>query len=209
MKGILCFGDSITFGKGEQPCVGWVGRLKDYFEPKGDHNGVYNLGISGNTSTDLLKRFDVECQSRIKLKRSRDKYIILIAIGTNDCKFDGKPSDNNPRTTSDQFGKNIKELITKAKAYQAELIFMGLPPVDQSRTLPFEETWFDPERVKLFDSTVKELCEKNNVLFLDIFGKLNDEKWPQMLLDGLHPNSQGYEKIYELIKEFLIEKEII
>ena len=116
MKAILCFGDSITFGYGESPKKGWCGRLKDYFETKEYHNGIYNLGVPGHTSTDLLKRFDSEAQGRVRLHKP-SKYIILIAIGTNDCKFDGNLENNNPRTTNDQFRKNIEELIAKAKSY--------------------------------------------------------------------------------------------
>ena len=104
MKGILCFGDSITFGCGEVPNKGWCGRLKDYFEPKGSHhNGVYNLGVSGHTSTDLLNRFDVEANGRIRLDRPTDKFLILVAIGTNDSKWDGMQEDNQPRTTEKEF----------------------------------------------------------------------------------------------------------
>ena len=62
MKGILCFGDSLTFGVGELPNKSWCGRLKDYFEIKENHNGVYNLGVPGHTSTDLLKRFNAEAE---------------------------------------------------------------------------------------------------------------------------------------------------
>jgi len=209
MEGILCFGDSITFGRGEIPNKSWSGRLKDYFEVKGSHNGVYNLGVPGQTSTDLLKRFDSEAEGRIRIKRPSDKYLILIAIGTNDCKFDGKPEDNNPRTTDDQFRKNIKELITKAKSYRAKLAFIGLPPVDKSRTLPYEETWFKPERVKLFNDIVKELCEENNVLFFDIFDVMSKEDFPKLLDDGLHPNSDGYDFMFEAIKGFLEKNQLI
>src|SRR3989338_5108 len=147
MRGILCFGDSITFGRGESSNKGWCDRLKDYFEVK-EYNGVYNLGVPGHTSTDLLKRFDSEAKGRIRIKRPSDKYLILIAIGTNDSKWDGMP-ENNPRTTDKQFRKNIKKLIVKAKSYKANLAFIGLPPVDEEKTLPYEETSFKNERVKL------------------------------------------------------------
>jgi acyl-CoA thioesterase I len=209
MEGILCFGDSITFGRGEIPNKSWCGRLKDYFEVKGSHNGVYNLGVPGHTSTDLLKRFDSEAEGRIRIKRPSDKYLILISIGTNDCKFDGKPEDNNPRTTDNQFRKNIKELIKKAKSYQAKLAFIGLPPVDKSRTLPFEETWFQPERVKLFNDIVKELCEENNVLFFDMFDVMSKKDFSQLLEDGLHPNSAGYDFMYGEVKSFIESNKLI
>lgn len=64
MFGILCFGDSITVGRGELPNIGWVGRLKNEVEGR-ECRSVYALGIPGDTSKDLLQRMDVECKSRM------------------------------------------------------------------------------------------------------------------------------------------------
>lgn len=202
MNGILCFGDSITFGYGEIPKRGWCHRLKEYFEPKGSHNGVYNLGVPGHTSTDLLKRFDSEAEGRIRLHKP-SSYLILISIGTNDCKFDGMPEDKKPRTTEKDFRKNIQELIKKAKKYKAKLAFIGLFPIDESKTLPFEETSFKNKQVKLFNDIIKEYCEKNNVLFLDLFDIISKENYPKLLTDGLHPNSKGYDLMFKQIKKFI------
>jgi lysophospholipase L1-like esterase len=209
MKGILCFGDSITFGRGENPSIGWCGRLKNYFENKETYNGVYNLGVSGHTSTDLLKRFDVEASGRIRNKRSTDKYLILIAIGTNDAKFDGKPKEENERTTKEQFRKNIKKLITKGKSYQSKLAIIGLTPVDESRTSPYEKTWFKSERVKLFNDTLKELCKQNNMPFLDMYNVMIKQNYSRMLKDGVHPNSQGYNLMFKEIKDFIEDNKLI
>ena len=70
MKRIICFGDSITFGRGENPNIGWCGRLKNYFESKDPYNAIYNLGVPGHTSTDLLLRFNIEASGRIRKKNS-------------------------------------------------------------------------------------------------------------------------------------------
>ena len=207
MKAILCFGDSITFGRGEQPCLSWPGRLKKYFEPKDYWNCVYNLGVPGEISKDLLERFETEAKARTNLRRSESGCVIIISIGLNDTRWDGLPEENKPRVTEEEFNLNIKKLIEKAKSYQKELVFIGLTPVDEKKTLPFETTSFKNERVKQFNEITKKNCEENNVLFLDIFDKLNTEDWPEMLADGVHPNSKGYDKMYELVKEFSVEKD--
>ena len=209
MHGILCFGDSITFGGGDIPNHGWVGRLRNYFEAKGEHNGAYNLGVSGHTSTDLLKRFDAECDGRTRIKRPRDKYVILVAIGTNDCKWDGMPDNGNPRTTEADFESNIRELIKKAQGYQAGLAFIGLTPVDESLTLPYEETSFKNERVSLFNDIIKKCCKENKVLFLDMFESMSKEAYPKLLEDGLHPNSKGYDYMFDTIKGFIENNKLI
>jgi lysophospholipase L1-like esterase len=209
MKGILCFGDSITFGRGEIPNKSWCGRLKDYFDPKGSHNGVYNLGVPGQTSTDLLERFDAEAKGRVRIKWPEDKYLILVAIGTNDSKWDGMPEDDNPRVTEDDFRKNIHELVKKAKAVQAGIAFIGLPPVDESKTLPFEETAFKNERVKMFNDVVKEVCKENDILFLDMFELMSKEDYTSFLADGLHPNSAGYDFMFKHVREFIEKNDLI
>lgn len=205
MFGILCFGDSITFGRGEMPCSGWVGRLNDYFEKQDFWNTVYNLGIPGNTSLGLLERFDCECQARIKFYRPEDKFVILVAVGVNDSKWE--EDYDHPKVNKKDFENNIKELIEKAKSYQAKLVFIGPTPVDETRTLPFENTYFKNERIMLFNEIIKNNCGKNSVLFLDLFNVLDN--WSSLLMEGVHPNSKGYDSMFEKIKEFLVEKEII
>ncbi|MGM5484950.1 MAG: SGNH/GDSL hydrolase family protein [Nanobdellota archaeon] len=66
MHAVLAFGDSITFGRGVVPSRGWTNSLKEYFESKDFYNVLYNLGIPGDSSTDLLKRFETEAKARIQ-----------------------------------------------------------------------------------------------------------------------------------------------
>ena len=63
MDGMLIFGDSIVSGRGEIPNIGWVGRLKKDFE-NSPHKSIFNLGIPGDTSTNLFKRFETEIKAR-------------------------------------------------------------------------------------------------------------------------------------------------
>ena len=60
MYGISVFGDSITFGRGNNLDRGWCGRLRKYFESKDYYNCLYNLGLCGDTTNKLLERFDAE-----------------------------------------------------------------------------------------------------------------------------------------------------
>jgi len=43
------------------------------------------------------------------------------------------------------------------------------------------------------------VCEENNVLFLDIFGLLENNDFE----DGLHPNAEGHNKIFQKVRNFL------
>jgi len=122
MKGILCFGDSITHGRGEMPGIGWVGRLKEYYESQDFYNCVFNLGIPGNTSEDMLERFDVEAKARVIYRRPDSEYIMTISVGTNDIGGEGSPEA--VVVDKEQFRKNILSLISKAKEFTEKLVLL-------------------------------------------------------------------------------------
>ncbi len=197
MRGILCFGDSITFGLGESG--GWVGKLKNYFEPKGEHHGVFNLGVCGDTSGDLLERLDIEAEARVKYIYPEDKYTIIIAIGINDSK--GIRKAEQFCIKPEKFKKNISNLILKSKKYTKDILFVGLTPINEKITFPFEETYFSNEIIKKYNSIIKDCCKKNKVGFIDLFEDMSKKDYKKMLSDGLHPNSKGYDFIFNKVKK--------
>ena len=210
MHAILCLGDSITYGVGEKPELGWVGRLQSDFGSRDLYNFVVNLGFPGHDTYDLLKRFDSECVTRARIKRESDSFLILIAIGTNDCRWNDHPDKNKFRTKHEDFKKNILELVKKASKYSAKLAFIGIPPVDEKITMPWEEQYyFTNERVKLFNDIIKEVCEKENISFLDIFSLMLQNNHSKLLVDGIHPNSKGYDFIFKNLKKFLSSNNLL
>jgi len=94
-KKICVFGDSITWGAGDREKGGWAARLKNYFGRISDFNvKITNLGISGDNTDDLLKRFKTEAVAR-------EPNIIIFAIGTNDSQY--IDSKDNPRVNLENF----------------------------------------------------------------------------------------------------------
>ena len=89
MSQILIYGDSITYGAWDTEQGGWVARLRKFLDNKADEDEkyyylVYNLGISGNNSTDILSRFEFEAKQRV---REEGETIIIFALGTNDSQL--------------------------------------------------------------------------------------------------------------------------
>jgi lysophospholipase L1-like esterase len=199
MKTILCFGDSITLGNNENG--GWVGRLKVNFESKGEHHIVYNLGIPGNHSTNLLERFDTEAASRTHKFWPVDEHMIIIAIGINDTKGLDKPE--NIQTSPEDFKNNIKELIGKARNYTKEVVFLGITPVNEAITSPYENTFFSNKIIEEYNNIIMESCKEARVLYIDMFNPLIKRGQGELLFDGLHPNSRGYGTMYEIIRNRL------
>ena len=205
MRAIICFGDSITYGMGQDG--GWAGRLKEYFETT-EHQAVYNLGIPGDDTNDLLQRFDIEVEARLWDKRPDDNFLIIIAIGVNDCKYDEPGS--KARINEKTFESNIKKLFAKAKKFKnAKVACIGIIPVDEKRTQPYEETSFSNERVSLFNNILKKSCEDDNLPFFDIFEPMSKEDYPSLLEDGLHPNKEGFDVMFTKIKEFLESNDLL
>ena len=206
MFGICVFGDSLTFGRGDNINGGWSEKLKRNFESQDYYNCLYNLEVCGDTTEDILKRFDVEAKSRIRFKREGDRYIIIISVGLNDSRLVGE--DKTSQIEIKKFEENIQELIQKAKMHIDEIVFIGLTPVDELLTLNYEGTTFTNERVSQFNEIIKSSCQENNILFLDMFEEFSKLNYQELLADGLHPNPAGYEEMYKLIKEFLFKEEI-
>jgi lysophospholipase L1-like esterase len=209
MKGILCFGDSITFGRGDGENDGWVGRLKKYFQKQDFYNCVFNLGFPGSTSTDLLKRFPVEAAARVKYLREKDEFIIIISIGTND--IGGDNSVEGVQTTPRRFRKNILKLIKEAKRHTNKIVFISTSPINETNSLPVSGRYgryYNNEKQQRYNNITKECCLNHDVLFFDIFSELFKVKY-QDWIDDVHPNPNGYDFMYEKIKYFLIENKLI
>jgi lysophospholipase L1-like esterase len=105
-----------------------------------------------------------------------------------------------------EFSKNILQLIKLAKKYSSEIIFLGLTPVDETKTDPIP--WkpgssYKNEEIKQFDRIIKDLSRENYVGFVNISKVFNQQSCKKLLEDGVHPNSKGHEKIFYLVKTFL------
>lgn len=193
---ICIFGDSITYGSFDSEKGDWANRLNLEIKKSKKRHKVYNLGVSGNIAQDVLDRFGTEA-----LSRKPDK--IIFAIGINDAQFLIKEKRN--QTSIDKFGKNINELILKAKKYTKDIIFISLTPVDKKKTSPIP--WhtnriYNNIYIERYNSKLKEICQREKIKFIDLYSKLIKMDYKKLLEDGLHPNSEGHEWMAEkIIKE--------
>jgi len=198
-KIINVFGDSITWGAYDIE-GGWANRLRKYLEERADdYFEVYNLGISGDSTADLLNRIGVESDVR-------NPNTIIIAIGANDASYIKSKSDNYIPIA--EFKNNLIEIINEARNFTDEIVFVGLTKVDESKTVPVpwnEDICDTNESVSAYNAEMKDICDEAEIPFIEMMDLLEDED----LSDGLHPNSVGHEKMFLRIKNFLLENEII
>jgi len=211
MTQILIFGDSITYGAWDKE-GGWVQRLRRFLDEKNLTSPdfyfvVYNLGISGNTSEDLLERFEFETKQRLK---EHKETIVAFAIGINDSQF--VHSEGDHRVPIEKFKSNLQKLIKLAQKFSLKIIFVGLTPVDEKRTTPIpwdSDKFYKNEYIEKYNQVIKKVCEENKIYFIEIFEKFKATGYQELLEDGLHPNSKGHKRIFEIVKDFLIKNNLI
>lgn len=196
---ILFFGDSITQGfwdlKG-----GWVNRLRKYYDLqniKGINKNsplIFNLGISGDTSDNIIARFENEVNVR---KRPDEEIAIVLSVGISDSCID---SGTNIMST-EQYTENLSKLLELAHKHANKVIFVGLTPCVDDRTNPVhwnKNTAYSYDRVKSFNDELRNFCTENNVNFIDILKVMTEKQTEiELLPDGVHPNSEGHKFMAE------------
>ncbi len=188
---VLVFGDSITFGYNDA-AGGWAQKLRltPVFEET-DHS-IYPLGISGDTTEGVLKRFEIETLAR---RWHGEKTFTVLAIGTNDAQY--LINEKRNRYTTDEFEHNYRSLLDLALEMSAGVLVLGLPPVDDeaSKVVSEEKAFFQRRTVEL-NEIIKQFATEKNIPFVDIMSLFQNHGGNVLLDDGLHPNTQGHELIY-------------
>lgn len=198
-KTICIFGDSITWGASDYESGGWPQLLRFYFENNDYNISLYNQGVSGDSTEDLLLRFNTECQAR-------KPQIIIFAIGINDSQYIN--SKNNHRVTIEKFHSNIIKLIHQAEKFSHRIIFIEITKVNESMVSPVPwniEKFYDNDSIKKYNIVIKKVCEEMELGYVPMFDVLDEN----MLVDGLHPDSAGHKKMFEQVSSYLIENKII
>lgn len=175
-KTYCIFGDSVT--QAAYIKVGWVDQLRHYLEDKycDDFINVFNLGIAGNTTGDILKRFKGEALSRKPTS-------IIFAVGINDTKY----------SSPIKFKANLGKLVKLAKRFSSNITFVGLVLGDWTGDEPFSQ-----EKTRDYNQIINGVVELKKCKFIRLQDKLDSKDF----MDGLHPNDQGHKKMFEVIKKY-------
>lgn len=210
MARILVFGDSIAWGAYDSELGGWVNRLrlyldKKFLEDESYDYSIYNFGVSGDTSDEIVRRFEFET----KCTTFKDEEIIvLFAFGVNDPSF--IESLTKPKVTEEKFLENLELLLGQAKKYASKIMFVGPAPVYEPETLPwYDGTSYSNTKTRQYDKIIEKFCEEKNVHYLGLFEKFEKSKLKSHTHDGLHPNSKGHKLIFQEVKKALVKNKFI
>lgn len=174
-KSVVYMGDSITDF--------WINNDPDFFAGK----SYYDRGISGQTTTQMLVRFRDDV---INLKPA----VVVILAGINDI-----AENNGPIKLEAVFG-NIQSMAQLAKAAGIKVVLASVLP---AFNFPWRPEIQPAQKVVRLNAMIKDYAEKNNIVYLDYFSAMADERngLPKSLSgDGVHPNLAGY-KVMEPLAE--------
>lgn len=195
-KRIVIIGSSSAEGKVDPKYGGFAGRLRVWHESIDQHNHVFNLAISGDTTSDMLNRLVPE-------SAPRRPQLIILQHGLNDIIREGSKIAQvaNPIF---KFKENITSLITQGQSL-GDVIMLSVYPINDSLTTPvsWKSIFYLFEDAKIYATAAKNICKNLHIPYVDIFNQWLQIDYKKYLhTDGLHANSLGHKKIFaELVKE--------
>jgi acyl-CoA thioesterase I len=172
-KTILILGDSLSAAHGFEEKHSWVSllgaRLKD--EPGGYK--VVNLSSSGDTTSNGLAKLTHALSTQ-------KPAIVIIELGAN---------DGLRGLSTQRMQQNLDKMIQLSEENSAKVLLLAthLPPN------------YGPAYMERFNQVYQDLAIKYKLLLVPMFleGVAGDPQFTQS--DGLHPNQQAQQRIFENI----------
>ena len=171
---IVFMGDSIT--------EFWKQLDESFFT----NNSFFNRGISGQTTSQILLRFQ---QDVINLKPS----IVVILAGVNDI------AENNGPISVDHIIKNIVLMVELTKKNNIKVLLCSVLPAN---VFSWQPTKLPADKIIQLNKLIKVYSSKNNIIYVDYYNAMVDEnKGLKLELgeDGVHPNLAGYKLMEPII----------
>ena len=188
--------------KGQVVCTG--SSLMEMFpinklqEEHGDKTVIYNRGIGGFISTELLEVIDV-CATDLMPKK------VFINIGTNDLSWSSIPIS--------ELMENYDKIITAIEAAvpDVKIYLMAYYPVNYEAAAEEMKECLKirtNEKINTANADVEKLAKKHNQRFININEKLKDDQGrlkAEYTIEGLHINETGYRAIYDDFMKYVHE----
>ncbi|OGL36667.1 hypothetical protein A3E49_01320 [Candidatus Saccharibacteria bacterium RIFCSPHIGHO2_12_FULL_49_19] len=208
MTQVLFFGSSSVYGVG-----GELGSAADYLKCDlhaamygangiGEHHAIFNLGISGASTEDLLDRMPKELQHRSQ----KGKTIVFFSGGGNDTKFLSNPDDTS---MDEQYRQNLQKIVNLLKKFRVDIVLYGMTPVDETKTNPRihadgTKVYFFNRSRKRLEKIMEAVAEQNRIEVIPLIEETEKLGWLDYLYeDGLHPNTKGHKWIADKIRPAL------
>lgn len=201
MHVIYGFGDSITYGAWDMGTSGWTTKLRSYLDARNNEPTYYfyPLGIHGETTDGLKKRFENELQAR--RRHDDDSYTFIFAYGANDATW--LTNEDRFKATIEEFESNLMDTINQARGLNANIFLLEITPVNEeySASLTARNKSCLNEYVDRYNERLRAVAESTSAAIIEINQRFHDEGLSSVLVkDGLHPTQAGHEIIFQKVK---------
>ena len=161
---------------------------------RGPQHYIYNVSISGDTTRDVLQRFEPEAR-----RRGIEQYpsVVAITTGVNDAFRD----DSGLRRSLDSTESDLRDLVHKAREHAETVALMGCPPVDpDNNSVPNTDYRIRDRDLEGIDDLKQAVSEDvEGVVFVDLRARIDTDSFSWD--DGIHPDADGHRRIYEAVRE--------
>ena len=171
-----------------------------------------NAGVSGNTTTDLIKR-------QSKIFDYEPDWVILM-VGTNDM------LNSRKLESYASYERKLKHIVSRFKKQKVKVVLVSPPTVDSIylfKRHDKEKLLDEPNDKLVFVKRLMEkLADNSSVYFVDVFETFNSLGLPEHnkdeyimnvvnsgYEDGVHPTPKGYQLIAQTIDSSLKAQEVI
>lgn len=178
----LCFvGDSFVAGVGDPKALGWVSRVVARTPVTDAQLASYNLGVQGESSTEVLGRWRAETAPRWA---SCNEPRLVISFGLGDV---------HRGMTTARSRLNLANILDEAATTGIATFVVGPPPTADPELNTRLETLVDAQA---------DVCSRRRVTYVDCYRPLlGHDQWQADLAagDGVHPGQAGYGLIAWLV----------
>lgn len=172
--------------------------INKLLEEHGDSTVIYNRGVGGFLTDELLAVIDV-CAIDLAPKK------VFINIGTNDLSWSSIPISQ----IMDNYDKIVSEI--EREVPDVTIYFMAYYPVNYEAAAEEMKECLKirtNEKLAAANEEVKKLAERHGQRYIDINRALKDEQGrlkAEFTIEGLHINEAGYRAIYDEIMKYVKE----
>ncbi|MBP1805403.1 arylesterase [Rubellimicrobium aerolatum] len=183
---VVVLGDSLAAGYGLPPAEGFVPRLQEWLDGRGEAVIVQNAGVSGDTTAGGL--------SRVGWALGEDADALIVELGGNDFLRGIDPAESR---------RNLRAILEEARGRDLPVLLVGIDASAQ----------YGPDYESAFDAIFPELgAEFGALVEPDFFAGLRDggvdlatARAEFLQPDGIHPNAVGVERIVERLGPRVLE----
>lgn len=160
---------------------------------------VYNRGIGGFTTTDMLQHME-------EMIFGTEPSRIFINIGTNDI--------GSPEYQLEALLERYEEIIVRIQERlpEAEINMMAYYPVNETDKIP-EGEWGKTafvtrtnENINIANAAVENLAAKKGCRFINVNEGLADERGKlkkEYTIEGIHMYANGYQVVLQNLRKYL------